>query len=88
MTGAWMSKGPGTRAPGGSRRCVRPGTQCTQTAHFIVDGAPLCAQAVTLDGRPRFAPFLSSWVELRSFDRRCKICSEMIASSTAHRRTR
>lgn len=76
MAGVWMSKGPGRRS-GFSAYVVREGTTSIQTAHYIEDGQPLCAKAVMKDGTPLLAEFLSSWVELRPFNRRCKICQRM-----------
>jgi hypothetical protein len=82
-TGEWMSKGPGSRAPGGSSRCVKEGTQATHTCHFVHDGAPICAEARYTDGRKVLGPFLSSWVPLRPFDRRCRYCRSLLAGPAA-----
>jgi hypothetical protein len=74
MTGAWMSKGDTGQSAG-----------ATQTAHFVDDGAPLCAKAVNNNGTRTLAPFLCTWVPLRDFDRKCQVCRSMVRSPTAYR---
>lgn len=69
---AWMSKGPGA----GKERTnylLRAGTGCRGSAHFIVDEQPLCAGVMFRNG-PALAPFVCTWVSLRSFDTKCRMC--------------
>jgi hypothetical protein len=56
---------------------VRLGTQSTNTAHYVVDGAPLCAALKRKDGVPLLQHFKCSWVPLRSFDRKCGYCRRL-----------
>jgi hypothetical protein len=72
VTGAWMSKAP-SEASAPMTNLVLAGN-ATGTAHFVVNGKPLCASQVLRDGRPMFAPFLCGWRELRTYDRKCKYC--------------
>jgi hypothetical protein len=71
----WMSKGPSDRQTPMTNHVVRAGTQCTGTAHFVRDGRTLCADARRGDGTFILGPFLCSWLPLRSFDKRCKLCA-------------
>lgn len=74
MTGAWMSKGPAEGQSFLTSYLLRPERQSVQKAHFVRDGAPLCASAVLRDGRPAFAPFLCSWIALNPRDKLCGVC--------------
>jgi len=76
-----MSKGPSAEAAAFTSHLRRPDTNAVGNAHYIVDGVPLCASRVLLDGRPALAPFLCTWVEERAFDRRCRYCRRELARS-------
>ena len=53
-------------------------TTIDHVAGEIEDGAPVCAQLLGRDGLPLLAPFKSSWVALRSRDKRCTYCRRVL----------
>ena len=69
----WMSKLPGRRNPG-SAYALRPGRGSVQTAHFVRDGAPLCASARLNNGEPTLSQFKVDWGPLVAFDKKCRLC--------------
>lgn len=78
MPDGWRSKGPADGQAAKTAVTVRPGTQCAGTAHYVVDGAPVCAALKMKDGvTPMLAPFKCSWVELRWRDRKCGYCRRL-----------
>jgi hypothetical protein len=73
----WLSKGQAEGQSPMTSFTLRPSTQATSTAHYVVDGAPLCAALKRKDGVPLLRHFKCSWVPLRAFDRKCGYCRRL-----------
>lgn len=84
--GEWMSKGPAHGQAPMTQLHLRHERQSTQTAHFLVDGRPVCASLQVM-GKPLLAPFKCSWMPLRAWDKKCGLCLRLEEHMKKHRWT-
>lgn len=72
--GAWLSKAPSAHTAT-TRRIV---ASARNTAHYVVDGRPVC-EAVEYRNGPALSPFkIAGWVPLRVWDKKCTLCGRVL----------